>query len=111
MDDNPRKFAEDCWWAGVRSVQGDTCVVRAINARAPFHVDYLLAVGKAAASMYRGAVESLGYAPDSLIVTKYGHGEEVGSAANAEVIESAHPIPDELTNSSDKARAGIVIIV
>ena len=102
MVENPSKFAEDCWWAGVRSVQGDACVIRALKAQQPLQVDYLLAVGKAAASMCRGAVEALGYEPISLVVTKYGHGEEVDNVANVEVIESAHPIPDKNSLAAGK---------
>jgi glycerate 2-kinase len=84
--------------AGVAAVDGRRAVREwlQVNPMAPDTVS-LIAVGKAAAGMTRGALDVLGErVVDGLVVTKYGHvdGEWIG-ATPLQVIESAHPVPDE----------------
>ncbi len=61
---------------------------------------YLIAIGKAAASMTDGAVQSLGQRiGSSLVITKHGHGKdwsESGLKTSTRIIclEAGHPLPD-----------------
>lgn len=95
----------ELWWTGVRAVGGYTSVQRALKENpeilGPHHgsksqlVTEVLAVGKAAGSMARGALESLPTDTPGLVVTKRGHiGSLLDDYPQLEVIESGHPIPD-----------------
>lgn len=83
------------WQAAVSAVSGEQGVERAISIDAEFQPDQIIAVGKAAVGMCRGALNQY---PDckALVVTKYDHADEdILGRANVRVIESAHPIPDQ----------------
>jgi glycerate 2-kinase len=57
---------------------------------------YLLAFGKAACTMAKGAVELLRDRIDEgVVVTKYGYATDCLRKSNIEVIEAGHPLPDE----------------
>ncbi len=80
--------------AGVDAVKGEF-VTRAYLTRAkvpaPTHI---LAIGKAAVSMFSGVPSSWRDGAKSLVITKYGHLAGLTSGPSLEVFESAHPIPD-----------------
>ncbi len=83
------------WRAAVSSVSGEVAVKNAIENDRRFAPDQIIAVGKAAAGMCRGALE---YFPtcEALVVTKYAHTDAgLCSLANVTVIEAAHPVPDQ----------------
>ncbi len=83
------------WQAAVSAVSGEQAVANAIAADAVFKPDQIIAVGKAAVGMCRGALNQYNEC-QALIVTKYGHADEdILCRNNTEVIESAHPIPDQ----------------
>lgn len=77
------------WQAGVDAVGGHTATRAALNDLP--RPDRILAVGKAAASMARAALDHFGPLP-CLVVTKDGHGAEL--PASTQLIEAAHPVPD-----------------
>jgi glycerate 2-kinase len=57
-----------------------------------------IAVGKAAVPMARSIYELLGdRISQGLVITKYDHLQDVKFPANWETIESAHPVPDDLS--------------
>ncbi|PSB55530.1 glycerate kinase type-2 family protein [Chamaesiphon polymorphus] len=57
-----------------------------------------IAVGKASVPMARSIHELLGSRIDrGLVITKYNHLKDVKFPANWETIESAHPVPDDLS--------------
>jgi hydroxypyruvate reductase len=57
---------------------------------------WIAAVGKAAAAMMLGAHDALGGAIErALVITKDGHALPQLAALGAEILESAHPMPDE----------------
>ena len=91
------------WDAAIDAVAGGAAVRNALNVDSPFAPDLIIAVGKAAAGMCAGALEVFpGCA--ALIVTKYGHADDgITARRGVEVIESAHPIPDD--NSLGAGRA------
>lgn len=80
------------WWAGVNAVQGQASVAEATLKHQISSPDYVISVGKAAASMAAAAHEVYGEKPTT-IVTKYDHAQD--APAHAVVIEAAHPVPDQ----------------
>ena len=80
------------WEAGVSAVQGIASVSAAIEAHNLTRPDFVIAVGKAAASMSAAAHQKYGEL-DTTIVTKYGHLED--APTHALVLEAAHPVPDQ----------------
>lgn len=83
------------WWAGVNSVRGETAVAQALDRRRISRPDVIIAVGKAAASMARAALATYGTGIPTLVVTKYNHGNDLPDWVD--LIEAAHPVPDENT--------------
>jgi hydroxypyruvate reductase len=100
MHDNPdtmtgRALLLDVFQAALARVEGHAAVVSALAGGHPERAA-VLAIGKAADAMARGALEVLG---DGLVagfvVTKYGHGDPAFWAGhNIAFLESAHPVPD-----------------
>lgn len=102
----------DLFQAGVNAVVGDAAVERSLKetplaSDAPVH---LLAIGKAANAMVKGAVAGLAQAPvRGLQITKYGHTtDDVARLPWLSVMESSHPVPDE---ASIKAGAAMIEFV
>ncbi|MEM1352130.1 MAG: DUF4147 domain-containing protein, partial [Pseudomonadota bacterium] len=89
---NARKTLETLFMAAVDAVRGDRAVARALDAWEDPPPDRIVAVGKAATAMAQAAHKVFPEVP-LLIVTKYDHAED--APAGAEVIESAHPVPDQ----------------
>lgn len=89
------KPARDCllevYATALAAVHGKTCVQGWLQSNPLAEPVALLAVGKAACAMTRGASAVLGPAiVDALIITKRGYGESMAWP----VIESGHPLPD-----------------
>lgn len=82
------------WWAGVDAVRGDRCTQTALEEAKLHKPDTIIAVGKAACAMAVAAYDHFDDNTPGLIVTKYGHAQDVELPPSAEVIESAHPVPD-----------------
>lgn len=104
-------LVSELWWTGVRAAGGRASVQRAIEAdpgilgrgssaitsvtNKTSQAVEIIAVGKAAASMARGALEHLPADTQGIVVTKRGHlGGLAEDYPQLEVIESGHPIPD-----------------
>jgi glycerate 2-kinase len=107
--DPRRELLLDLLQAGLRRVDGRRCVREALSAgtaatpasaRAPGV--WVAAVGKAAAAMALGAHDALGAAIErTLIVTRDREGTEELSARGAvEIMLSAHPLPDERSQTA-----------
>ncbi len=91
------------WDAAIAAVAGRQAVLNALDADSPFLPDLIIAVGKAASGMCSGALERFPGC-EALVVTKYEHTDRsLRAQAGVEVIESAHPIPDQ--HSLDAGRA------
>ncbi len=91
------------WQAAVSAVSGEQAVSHAIDFDEAFRPDQIIAVGKAAVGMCRGALRHF---PDcrALVVTKYDHvDDEFLARTNVRVIQSAHPIPDQNSLNAGKA--------
>ena len=79
------------WQIGVHAVGGAEAVEKALRKYTVPKPDRIIAVGKAASAMSQSACKIW---PETkcLIITKYGHGDE--APATAQLLESAHPVPD-----------------
>ena len=83
------------WEAAINAVSGYQAVANALRADDEYHPDLVLAVGKAAVGMCQGALDNLPPC-DVLVITKYDHADaDIVSRERVQVIESAHPIPDQ----------------
>lgn len=84
------------------AIEGRRCVREALRST-PINLSgpvYVLAVGKAAASMTLGAHDALAERgttfTQALVITKDGHGgEDLPRLPGVTLLESAHPVPDE----------------
>lgn len=86
------------WRAGVAAVDGHAATLAALDPRD--RPDRVLAVGKAAAAMARAALDRYGDVP-TLVVTKDGHGADL--PGGVQVIETAHPVPDDRSLAGGRA--------
>ena len=91
------------WQAALAAVSGEQAVHHAIEADieadikadTTFQPDQIIAIGKAAVGMCRGALHSYPNC-NALVVTKYQHADtDLLRKSNLRVIEAAHPIPDQ----------------
>jgi len=84
--------------AALRCVNGQHAVEAYLDAHPIHGVWSVVAIGKAATAMARGAQTHLGQRLDSgLVITKYGHAAHSLPLDTWQVLESGHPVPD--TNS------------
>jgi glycerate 2-kinase len=101
---NARRLLLELFDAALRGVDGRACVARFLRdaqVRAPVEV---LAIGKAAAAMARGARDVLGAGIERmLIITKIGHSDPSLDAPGVVQLESPHPVPDVRSLSHGEA--------
>ncbi len=94
---NHRAQLLEIYAAGLAAVQGEQAVYKALVRAGQREPCYVLAIGKAAKAMFQGAQRY--YAEQllgALIITKHGHSsEELTQLPHVEVLEAAHPLPDE----------------
>lgn len=80
----------------VAAVSGQQAVEYAIDNDNAYEPDTIIAVGKAAVGMCRGALNRFPNAKQAFVVTKYDHADEdILSRQNVTVMETAHPVPDQ----------------
>jgi hydroxypyruvate reductase len=82
--------------AALAAVHGETCTRDALRASMPSGPVAVIAIGKAAAAMARGAVSALGEQLEAgLLITKTEHGDaDLQADRRFRCLESAHPEPD-----------------
>jgi len=94
--DDRKQVLKTIWDAAIDAVSGQQAVENAIANDSPWQPDLIIAVGKAATGMCRGALNSLTGPCETILVTKYDHADDDMRAREAvTVIESGHPIPDQ----------------
>jgi hydroxypyruvate reductase len=97
---DPRHALLDIFTAALRAVDGRASVRNYLNAHVVDGPVHLIAVGKAACAMTRGAMDALGTRiRDAFIVTKDGYAEPLSWP----VRESGHPLPDERSLAAGEA--------
>lgn len=100
MPDARRQVLLEILLAALEAVNG-RARVRAFLAARPLPAPvYLIAIGKAACAMARGAHEALGHAiGDGFVATKHGHAELLPWP----VRETGHPVPDDASLAAGAA--------
>ncbi|MGB5707778.1 MAG: DUF4147 domain-containing protein [Arenicellales bacterium] len=87
--------ADQIWHAAVKSVNGETATQKALADEKEDAWRYVLAVGKGASAMLKGAIDSIASDAHALLVTKYHHViQALADDARVKIIESGHPMPD-----------------
>ncbi len=91
-----RRLVYELFQAGLAAVDGRRCVADYLSRHPLQQTVSLVAVGKAAAAMTRGAREVLGkQLVNGLVITKTGHGDEqLARDPRFHCIESGHPLPN-----------------
>ena len=93
-----RKDCDQIVTYAISQVQPDAAVRRALENHPGFATDrlFVIAVGKAAWTMARAAIDCLGCRPDDgIVITKYHHSQ--GPLEGLRIMEAGHPVPDENT--------------
>src|SRR5689334_14313064 len=82
--------------AALRAVDGRACVAGELRAFLRRRCA-LIAIGKAASAMTRGALGELqGHVACALVITKDGHVDSaLRGDSRLKILEAAHPVPDE----------------
>lgn len=104
-----RKLLLEVFQAALARVEGAAAVRAALAGYAPSQAA-VLAVGKAADAMARGAAGVLGERLHSgLVITKYDHGEAAfWTGRGVDYRESAHPVPDDNSLAAGRAMVDFV---
>ncbi len=88
----------------LHAVSGEETVARFLQKHPVAEHCSLIAIGKAAAAMAKGAERAAGEQLRwGLVITKHGHGVPVLDRAKYRQLESSHPIPDESSLAAGKA--------
>jgi len=86
----------DMFEASVKAVSGFEATKTALQPLTDFQPDLIIGIGKAASGMCAGAVSSINNRCPVLLVTKYHHCQRsMHEHDDVQVIEAAHPIPDQ----------------
>ncbi len=101
----PRHLLLGAYAAAIEAVEGKACVSRYLQSHPlPDKPVTLLAIGKAAGSMARGAVEALGERISAgLLVTREGYAVQAGLPDSIRILEAGHPLPDGRSLSAGEA--------
>ncbi|MEK7191034.1 MAG: DUF4147 domain-containing protein [Pseudomonadota bacterium] len=92
MPADSRQYLLEIFRTAVSAVGGQACVSEYLRRHSPANPIFLIAFGKAACAMARGAHETLGdRILGGLVITKRGSGEPLPWP----VLEAGHPMPDE----------------
>jgi len=90
--------------AALAAVEGERCVARALDNVERSTPLYVVAIGKAAVAMYRGALATLGgQISRALVVTKVGHNDGLLPSDRLQVLEAGHPWPTEASLAAGEA--------
>ncbi|MEK7796329.1 MAG: glycerate-2-kinase family protein, partial [Pseudomonadota bacterium] len=92
MPADSRQYLLEIFRTAVSAVGGQACVSEYLRRHSPANPIFLIAFGKAACAMARGAHETLGdRILGGLVITKRGSSEPLPWP----VLEAGHPMPDE----------------
>jgi len=107
MQDAIRDKVLQCYSAGLDAVKGDNAVYQALMRAGDLPACHVIALGKAAESMYHGVQRYLDdELKSALLISKYGHfSAEVLADPRIKVREAAHPAP-----AASSLQAGEVLL-
>ncbi len=101
--------ALDLWKSGTHQAGGTNATRQSIRENNLLPATHILAIGKAAPAMARGAIAEFGDTATVLVVTKYDHSlPELAQNPRVTTLESAHPIPDQNTLAAGAAALDFV---
>lgn len=89
---DPRQFLCDLYSTAVSAVSAEKCLPAFLPQQSNSGRTLVIGAGKGAAAMARVVEEHWPGKIEGLVVTRYGHGAD---CRQIEVIEAAHPVPDE----------------
>lgn len=102
MNQKLRAAADRIITASIQAVMPQAAVQRALQEWNPGSgKTVLVSVGKAAWSMAKAAVDTLGRVDAGIVVTKYGHVK--GEIPGITCLEAGHPVPDENSFAATEA--------
>ena len=103
--ENIRRAMLEAYAAGVQAVDGERVTEAWLTERSPSEAVAVIALGKAAGAMARGAQRALGEKLDrGFVVTKAGHADVDGLGPERfTVVEASHPVPDERSLAAGQA--------
>lgn len=88
----PRQFLRDLYCSAVAAVSAEKCLPAFLPEPSANGRTLVIGAGKGAAAMARAVEDRWQGDISGLVVTRYGHGVD---CKRIEVIEAAHPVPDE----------------
>jgi hydroxypyruvate reductase len=91
-DFDPSRFLLDLFTTAVDAVSAEKCLPPHLPQPSPHGRTLVIGAGKGAAAMARAVEDHWPGELSGLVVTRYGHG---AACRRIEVIEAAHPVPDE----------------
>jgi len=99
---DPRQFLRSLFDTAVRSVSAQQCLPAWLPQPPKNGRTLVIGAGKGAAAMAKVVEQQWSGKVEGLVVTRYGHGAD---CQQIEVIEAAHPVPDE----AGRAAAGRIL--
>lgn len=104
-DEHHRHKLLEIFLGGVESVRGFSAVHRFLRRQPLSKATHVLAIGKAAADMSRGALHACNeQIVDGLVITKHGHSHpQLADDKRIQTIESDHPVPGPNTLMAGQA--------
>lgn len=109
MINDQRQILEKLFFAGLDAVSGNTSVQAFCATNRLKKPDRVLAIGKAAGSMYLGLSEEFKINSEALIITKHGHIDAgLVENNNLQIIESAHPMPTAVSLEAGRAAINFI---
>ena len=88
----PRQFLRDLFSSAVDAVSAEKCLPAFLPKPSANGRTLVIGAGKGAAAMAKAVEDNWQGSIEGLVVTRYGHGAD---CKQIEVIEAAHPVPDE----------------
>jgi glycerate 2-kinase len=95
----PLQFLRDLFFSAVDAVSAEKCLPAFLPKPSPNGRTLVIGAGKGAAAMAKAVEDNWQGSIEGLVVTRYGHGAD---CKQIEVIEAAHPVPDEAGRQAAK---------
>eukprot|EP01042_Synura_sphagnicola_P021744 gene21744-27666_t len=92
MQQPPRQFLLNLYHSAVAAVSAERCLAQCLPAPPVHGRTLVIGAGKGAAAMAHTLEQHWTGPLSGLVVTRYGHGAK---CERIEVVEAAHPVPDE----------------
>ncbi len=109
MIDDVRSRLLEIYAAALAGVDGRNAVRARLERRTEGGPAHVVAIGKAAVAMARGAADALGTdLARALIITKHGYGDPAWHDPRVAQLEAGHPVPDAASLEAGQALLGFL---